>query len=217
MVTELTGERVLGDRKPRVLWLYGSTGVGKSREAQRYAERLGCSRPHRPISGRWLAEGYDGEATVAIIEDIRDGWIQFDRLLTLWDHYPTVWERKGSTSTLPTIQVWIVTCPVAPEAIFRGRDATGGDAARDDIGQLLRRIDVTIDFDADGAVLHMAALAGQLPAPRALGPDDGAEGVDGDVGRPIVVDTSSCPSVEMEETDDEDDTYFRYRLLDEED
>lgn len=127
----------LGDRqtKPTVVWLHGETGVGKTR----CAVQLGRQYGQYWISNgslRWF-DGYTGE-DVAIIDDFREGQCTFEFLLRLLDRYPIKVEFKGGfVDWIPTII--IITSSMSPTFMFQSK-------LKDDVAQLLRRIDNIYEF-----------------------------------------------------------------------
>lgn len=119
--------------KPVVIWLYGRTGLGKSKLAKVLA-------PEAFISGRNLKWWYDYDAHEnVIIDDFRADFCTFHELLRILDRYPYIVETKGGSRQL-LAQTIVITSPYHPEHVY---------AAREDIGQLLRRIDKTIHVEAD--------------------------------------------------------------------
>jgi len=124
--------------KPVVFWLHGATGTGKTRSAVEFGsifERFWMSS----CNLKWY-DGYDGQP-VAIFDDIRDDSVNFNTLLRLLDRYCLSVEYKGGFHNwIPKFIV--VTCPVDPGSLFSYKP-------KDDIGQLLRRIDHIVDFDAN--------------------------------------------------------------------
>lgn len=78
---------------PKVIWLYGPTGTGKTRTCIEEAERNGLTYWMSSGSLRWF-DGYDGQP-VCILDDIRTSHCKFDFLLRLLDRYPFTVEFKG--------------------------------------------------------------------------------------------------------------------------
>jgi len=75
--------------KSVVYWLYGSTGCGKSRAA----DRLAPTAYWKMGGNRWW-DGYEGHEDV-IIDDYRRDLCPFHELLRLFDRYPMRVEYKG--------------------------------------------------------------------------------------------------------------------------
>lgn len=123
--------------KTSVIWLYGPTGTGKSYFASsRFPEaywKMGTSK--------WW-DGYYGESDV-IIDDYRRDLCTFAELLRLFDRYPMLVERKGSSCNFLCRNL-VITTPDSPRVTWEGR-------TEEAMGQLLRRIDEVWHFPAVGA------------------------------------------------------------------
>jgi len=115
------------DWKPTVLWWYGSTGSGKSREA---AERFPDAY-WKMGSSRWW-DGYDGQSEV-IVDDYRRDLCTFGELLRILDRYPLLIEYKGGTCQFLAKTI-VITTPRSPRDTWTGR-------TDEDLAQLERRID----------------------------------------------------------------------------
>lgn len=122
--------------KPRVEWLFGPTGSGKTRYAVEHAEE-----------DYWISsdfvwfDGYVGQKT-AILDDFRAGALKFEFLLRLLDWYPVFVQVKGGYAVWCPKLIFI-TAPARPEEVFVNHE-TG--QTWDRIDQLLRRIDEIIEF-----------------------------------------------------------------------
>jgi len=114
--------------KPYVVWLHGPTGCGKTRRAMEEAVDPW-------ISGKNLKwwEGYDAHEHV-IIDDFRADFCTFHELLRILDRYPYTVEVKGGSRQLLARKIWVTSC-YKPDQVYQ---------TREDIGQLLRRIDQVI-------------------------------------------------------------------------
>ncbi len=121
--------------KPYVVWLYGPTGVGKTRWAHEYwAGELGKST--------WTSNGkleyflgYNNE-TVAILDDYRGCYAPFHQLLLVLDRYPMRANVKhGHVTWNP--KVIIVTSSKSPRDVY--------NVSETETDQLVRRIDVIIN------------------------------------------------------------------------
>lgn len=112
--------------KPEVYWYWGETGTGKTRRAMEEA-----TDPY--VSGKNLKwwEGYDAHSDV-IIDDFRADFCTFHELLRILDRYEYRIEVKGSSRQLLAKKIWITSCH-RPSEVYN---------VREDIDQLLRRIDV---------------------------------------------------------------------------
>jgi len=121
--------------KPKVFWLYGDTGTGKTRSAIELAEQSGSYWISNG-SLKWF-DGYSGE-DVAILDDIRSDSCSFDFLLRLLDRYPLRVEFKGGFVDWNP-RIIIITCPMPPTYLFNLK-------GHGDIEQLERRIDHILEY-----------------------------------------------------------------------
>ena len=79
-----------------MLWFYGGTGTGKTREAVRLCRELyPDSWTMIDVSRGWF-DGYDGQEAV-ILDDLRSGHLAFAQLLRILDRYPCTVPIKGNT------------------------------------------------------------------------------------------------------------------------
>lgn len=118
--------------KPVVVWIHGPTGTGKSALASEIAPDAWWTAK----SLKWW-DGYDAHANV-VIDDFRADYCTFHELLRILDRHPYRVETKGGSRQLLATRV-VITSPYPPENVYRERE---------DIGQLLRRIDRTIFVEA---------------------------------------------------------------------
>lgn len=116
--------------KPRVVWLWGVSGVGKSRKAFSMC----------PLEDTWVSsdrlewfDGYFGQSN-AIIEDFRGSMCRFAFFLRLLDRYPLRVPVKGG---------FVIWCPklIVVTSSFAPKDVYSGERVYEQIDQLLRRID----------------------------------------------------------------------------
>lgn len=121
--------------KPNVYWFWGRTGAGKTRMAKELF-------PNAYISSRNLKwwEGYDGHEDV-IIDDFRADFCTFHELLRLLDWGEFRVEVKGASRQLLARNMVITSC-YHPDRVYN---------TREDIDQLIRRIDLIEYFSTDGA------------------------------------------------------------------
>lgn len=123
--------------KPIVKWYYGPTGTGKTKTAYEDFVREAEDEDNIYFSmdtGKWW-EGYDAQEYV-IIDDMRGDFMKFHQLLKLLDRYPYRVETKGSTRQFLATHI-IITSAFHPLNLFNERE---------DINQLLRRIDNIVEF-----------------------------------------------------------------------
>lgn len=121
------------DFKPRVEWYWGATGTGKSKTAY---EELGEDVYTCLSTARWF-DGYDAHENV-LIDDMRKDFCKFHELLRMLDRYAFKVETKGGTRQFLAKRIIITSC-YPPQELFN---------TREDINQLLRRIDVIKNFNA---------------------------------------------------------------------
>lgn len=119
------------DWKPKVTWLWGPTGTGKTRQAWAEAgPEAWCSGKN----GNWW-QGYDAHENI-ILDDFRSSWCSFEELLRILDRYPYTIENKGGSRQLLARSIWI-TSPYPPDMCYTKSD--------EDVQQLLRRIDLVTE------------------------------------------------------------------------
>ena len=119
------------DFKPTVTWLYGPTGLGKTYRATMDAKAKGHGDDihYQTDNCKWW-DGYDGHKVV-IIDDIRDTFCSYVRILNLLDRYPCRIECKGGSRQFLARHIYI-TSPNHPAQTW---------ATIEDKEQLLRRLD----------------------------------------------------------------------------
>lgn len=120
--------------KPIVKWFYGSTGTGKTKTAY---ELLGEDMYVAMATGKWW-EGYDAHKKV-LIDDMRGDFMKFHELLRLLDRYAYKVETKGGSRQFLADEIIITSC-FHPKDLFN---------TREDIHQLIRRIDEIKEFKID--------------------------------------------------------------------
>jgi len=119
---------------PYVKWYWGPTGTFKSTLAeQEYADKrvYPCMD-----TAKWF-DGYDAHEVV-IIDDMRSDFIKYQNLLKLIGRGPYRVENKGGSRQM-LAKVMIITSPFHPRDLF-------AHEIKEDITQLLRRIDVIEEF-----------------------------------------------------------------------
>ena len=125
-------------RKPKVTWVYGDTGVGKTRMA---VEACIGNPTWIGLTGQWF-DNYYGQIHV-ILDDLRAKNWSYERLLLVTDGYQRSLPVKGSFTLFGPQVIWI-TAPLSPEGTYAARLQYYGS-----IGQLLRRIDEVIHLSPD--------------------------------------------------------------------
>lgn len=119
--------------KTEVIWIYGSTGTGKS-----YMAHHMCEDPFYALDNIKWWEGYDSHEDV-IINDFRQDWCKFSQLLKLTDEYPYQIECKGGSRQFLAKRI-IITSPFPPHEVY-------SMTLSEDINQLLRRCSQIINMD----------------------------------------------------------------------
>ncbi len=112
-------------KPPRVVWLYGPTGVGKTREVHATEPVLWVSNEDL----RWF-DGYNGEPAV-LFDDFRADFCKFHTLLRYLDRYPVKVPVKGDMLNWAPDRIYITSCS-APGDVY--------NKSTEDQRQLLRRI-----------------------------------------------------------------------------
>ncbi len=125
------------DWKPTVKWYYGATGTGKTRAAFAHLlKTYAMDDIYVAMDTAQWWDGYDGQPAV-IIDDMRKDFMKFHLLLRLLDRYPYRIQTKGSTRQFVAKTI-IITAPYEPDEMYNNRE---------DINQLIRRIDEIKEFD----------------------------------------------------------------------
>lgn len=144
---------------PKVLWIYGATGTGKSRLAVEFSKKIAGDDYfiHAPGNLKWW-DGYEGQQVV-IVDDFRRSHLReiggFSYLLRILDRYDCEVEVKGSTRCAEWECV-IITCPRDPITEFTYRGSNNEDVIEEDVGQLIRRLAHIIELRVlQGMVLEI--------------------------------------------------------------
>lgn len=123
---------------PNVFWLYGATGIGKTRSAYEFGQSLyGDQDASIWISSgslQWF-DGYDGQPFV-ILDDFRPKHCEFSFFLRLLDRYPLRVPIKGGFVEWNPTYIFITT-PECISVTFSTRLVHRSE----DIAQLRRRIE----------------------------------------------------------------------------
>lgn len=131
---------------PKVYWLSGPTGVGKTRMAHEFSEYMGMEPTRDNIwisrgTFQWF-DGYDGQR-LAIMDDFRAKQLpNFAYLLRLLDRYDMQVPFKGGFSEWRP-EVIIFTCPMSPDTCFEKRK----EHVPEDINQLHRRLTYIVEIN----------------------------------------------------------------------
>jgi len=147
--------RLRGREPPKVFWIHGTTGVGKTRCAFEFGNSYAGEDGTWLSSGtlRWF-DGYDGQP-VAVFDDLRTKHVEFSMLLRLLDRYPLRVEIKGGyVQWVP--EVIIVTAPMSPDMMWNLR-------RNEDINQLNRRITQCIELTEANYAETVESLCVYLP------------------------------------------------------
>lgn len=136
---------------PRVLWLHGATGTGKSFASAKLIERLHDTRGWSFWRSNGTFKWFDGYNRQEIVwfDDFRftGGPDSFAYLLQLTDRYPMQVPIKGGfVAWRPRVLIFTAPKPVGES--FGCLDSTANGEA---IEQFLRRVSKQFDFNTDGA------------------------------------------------------------------
>lgn len=121
--------------KPVVKWFWGSTGSGKTAKA---LEESDPSDTYTTMKNAKWFEGYDAHKHV-IFDEFRGDFCTYHELLRLLDRYECRVECKCGSRQFVATHIWITSC-YPPDKVY---------STREDIGQLLRRIDVIEKFESN--------------------------------------------------------------------
>jgi len=124
---------------PKIFWLHGRTGTGKTRAAVQIAhDKYNHDEAYWISNGglRWF-DGFDGQP-VAIFDDFRTNQCPFAYLLRILDRYPVDVEFKGGWVKFNPHIVFI-TAPYPPDRMFNLRN-------EGDVEQLTRRLSLVMEF-----------------------------------------------------------------------
>lgn len=116
--------------KTEVTWIWGPSGVGKSKLAHELAGEEFYSK-----DGEKWWDGYD-QHEIVIIDDFRGSNMKFNYLLKVLDRYPMRVEVKGGYRQLLAKKIY-VTSIMPPESVYV-------KLSNEPMQQLIRRIDKTI-------------------------------------------------------------------------
>lgn len=181
---------------PKVIWLYGPTGVGKTRACIEFCDEMAG------LGGYWISsstlEWFDGYhyQRYVVIDDLRTKGVNFVHLLRLLDRYQyRVPIKGGFVDWVP--QYIFITAPMGPRTMWSFK-------TNEQIEQLERRITWVLDC-SDGT---SCSLLKKLLFP---GIEDGDPSLQGKAANPIVVQDecgelpAGCPLTQQEDHPEEDE------------
>lgn len=121
---------------PTVIWLYGETGVGKTKFVFENHEPKDIYSKDMS-NGKWW-DGYK-QQKVVLFDDMRKDTFKFHELLRILDRYPLRVEKKGSSIQFNSPNIYITSC-FSPDELYE---------TREDLNQLKRRISKVIHLKKD--------------------------------------------------------------------
>lgn len=139
------------DFKPVVIWFYGPTGAGKTMTARQLSTDPWTS--HEDLE--WW-DGYDAHKHV-IFDDFRASHCKYSVLLRVLDRYPFRVAVKGGFRQLLAEQMIITSCH-SPWDVYSKK-------VTEDVAQLIRRIDLIVQFHADGTTTMIKDLPAEEEPP----------------------------------------------------
>ncbi len=120
--------------KPYVMWIYGGTGLGKTRFVY---DKWNIDDIYIKNMTKWW-DGYE-QHEVVLVDDYRRDFCKFHELLTLTDRYPCQREIKGGTVQINSKFI-IFTSPRKPQDMWENRTT-------EDLKQLMRRVDRVVRIE----------------------------------------------------------------------
>lgn len=136
--------------KPRVIYIYGKSGIGKSKLAR---ELYPDEDYYTKNDGTKWWDGYD-KHKICVIDDFRDSWWTITYFLGLIDRYPFRLEIKGGYRQFLS-EVIIITSIKHPSELYRN--------CGEHNHQIIRRIDQIIDLNSDTNVTEVGGNTMPLP------------------------------------------------------
>lgn len=162
-------------KQVKTIWIYGPSGVGKTRLAKQYAAKLGQDY-YITGSSKDLFQAYQGEHCI-ILDELRPGYIQYSDLLRMTDPFSLsslVMAPARYNDRALACETFIITTPFDPWQFY---SMEFGDMARhnptDSFDQLLRRLSLVIEMSANFIDLmhYDTKLQGFLPDQSAARPN----------------------------------------------
>lgn len=133
-----------------VIWIYGATGVGKTRWVTEREDPSNLWISSKDL--KWW-HGYDQEEAV-VLDDYRADFEKFHVLLRILDRYHMDVEIKGGYVSLGCVKRIYVTSCYHPAEVYN---------VREDVGQLLRRIDEIQYMNAQGELTNVTHMKANWP------------------------------------------------------
>jgi len=124
------------DTAPEVMWLYGPTGTGKTRDAYTKYWPEVDHYVWRPSNGNWW-DGYDGQTKI-ILDEFR-GQMTWSDILGLLDRNEYRAPIKGGFTQIQADR-FVITSPLHPDLVYKDDDR------HDRKAQLLRRITKVVHY-----------------------------------------------------------------------
>ena len=145
LADEWRAEMAAYSKAIQVIWIYGVAGVGKTRMAKAYAEKLGQSY-YITGSSRDLFQNYKGEHTL-MIDELRPNVMRYQDLLRIMDPYGAqVMAPSRYYDKALACNVIIITTPYDPPTFYV---ANYVNQVPDGSDQLMRRITLSIRMTQD--------------------------------------------------------------------
>lgn len=129
------------DSQPIIQWVYGSTGVGKTR----YAYELDPSVYFKE-AGQWWNK-YDQQKVIVFDDFNGDAHTPFRTLLRVTDRYPYQGQVKGGDVEINS-PIMVITADRNPYDMYKGK------LSLLELNQLLRRITKVIELGPDRTILR---------------------------------------------------------------
>jgi hypothetical protein len=143
--------------RPFVAWIYGKTGVGKTRFVFDHAKDRGKTIYVKDETDWW--NGYTGQ-DIILFDDFR-GQIKFNVMLRLLDWYPYQGQIKGGYVNINSPEMYI-TSSLKPNRVYTSEKLQTEDSVK----QLIRRLDSVKLFKKDDEYEEMkeSCLAECMPS-----------------------------------------------------